>query len=136
MAFDIKRINPLDLQPKKAVGVNLPFSGDAVFNSTYQTKDAIKANLINYFLTNRGERFLNPNFGSNIRRLLFDNINEEKLDEIEALVSEDLQTYFPRVQPTLIQVGADPDSNKVVFFLRYAVKDTNIEDELVINFEQ
>ena len=32
MAFDVKKINPLDRQPRKAVGVNLPFSGQAVFN--------------------------------------------------------------------------------------------------------
>lgn len=136
MAFEIQRINPIDLQPRKAVGVDLPFSAPGVFNSTYQTKDAIKANLLNYFLTNKGERFFNPNFGSSIRKLLFDNINQDKLDEIEVLVAEDLQTYFPRVKPTLIQVAAEPDTNTVVFFLRYAIADTNIEDELAINFEQ
>ena len=27
MAFNVKRINPLDLQPRKAVGIDLPFSG-------------------------------------------------------------------------------------------------------------
>ena len=42
MAFEVKRINPLDRQPRKAVGISLPFSGQAVFNSTYTTKDAIK----------------------------------------------------------------------------------------------
>jgi len=47
MGYDVKRIDPLDLQPRKAIGVSLPFSGKAVFNSTYQSKDAIKANLIN-----------------------------------------------------------------------------------------
>jgi len=51
MAFDAKKINPLDRQPRKAVGVNLPFSGQAVFNSNYLTKDAVRNNLINYFLT-------------------------------------------------------------------------------------
>ena len=37
-----KKINPLDRQPRKAVGVDLPFSSPSVFNSTYQTKDALK----------------------------------------------------------------------------------------------
>ena len=76
MALDVKKINPLDRQPRKAVGLDLPFSGQAVFNSTYQTKDALKINLINYFLTNKGERMLNPTFGSSIRELLFENINQ------------------------------------------------------------
>ena len=57
MAFEVKKINPLDRQPRKAVGISLPFSGQAVFNSTYTTKDAIKNNIINFFLTGKGERF-------------------------------------------------------------------------------
>ena len=135
MAFDVKRINPLDLTPRKAVGIDIPLSGQAVFNQTFETKDAIKANLINYFLTNKGERFLNPEFGSNIRRLLFENITEENLAEIEAVVADDLEKYFPRVKPTVIQLASNPDTNTIVFFLRYAIVDTNIEDELIINFD-
>ena len=136
MAFDVKRINPLDLTPRKAVGIDIPLSGQAVFNQTFETKDAIKANLINYFLTNKGERFLNPEFGSNIRRLLFENITEENLVEIEAVVADDLEKYFPRVKPTVIQLASNPDTNAIVFFLRYAIVDTNIEDELIINFDE
>ena len=136
MAFNVKRINPLDLQPRKAVGINIPLSGNAVFNSTYETKDALKANLLNYFLTNKGERFLNPNFGSNLRSLLFENINNSKLLEIEELVKEDLKVFFPRIKPTQLQLSSDQDTNTVVFFLKYALIDSNINDEVVINFEQ
>ena len=72
MAFDAKKINPIDLKPRVAVGVDIPFSGKAVFNQTFQTVDAIKANLINYLLTGRGERYFNPTFGSGIRNLIFE----------------------------------------------------------------
>ena len=135
MAFNVKRINPLDLQPRKAVGIDLPFSGTAVFNPTYVTKDALKANLLNYFLTNKGERYLNPGFGSNIRKQLFDNITDEKLSELENIVEEDLRIYFPRVVPSQIQLASDPDTNAIVFFLKYAIADSNIEDEILINIE-
>ena len=136
MAFNVKRIDPLDLQPRKAVGIDLPFSGTGVFNPTYVTKDALKANLLNYFLTNKGERFLNPGFGSNIRKQLFDNISEEKLKSIEIQVEEDLKIYFPKVITTTVNLASDPDTNTIVFFLRYAISDSNIEDELLINFEK
>ena len=76
MAFEAKKINPLDRQPRKAIGVSLPFTGLGVFNSTFATKDAIKNNLINFFLTGKGERFLNPTFGTGLRNLLFENINK------------------------------------------------------------
>lgn len=136
MAFDAKQINPLDLQPRKAVGVALPFSGDAVFNSTHTSQDAIKTNLINYFLTSKGERFLNVEFGNNLAALLFDQLTENKVREIEAQIKADLELYFPRIIPTQILTEGIPDTNTVQFSMRYKVSNTNIEDELVINFEQ
>lgn len=136
MAFNVQKIDPLDLQPRKAVGVNLPFSGQAVFNSTYQTKDAIKANLINYFLTNKGERYLNPNFGSNIRTLLFESIVQDSLEDIKEIIAQDIKNYFPRVIPTRLEVSSQPDTNTVNFYMKYQIADSNIEDQLLINIEQ
>ena len=37
MAFEVRKIDPLDLRPSKGVGVSLPFTGPAVFNTTYET---------------------------------------------------------------------------------------------------
>lgn len=136
MAFEVQKINPLDLQPRKAVGVSLPFTGTAVFNSTYQTKDAIKHNLINFFLTGQGERFLNPTFGSGLRKLLFEQLTQDKARQIEDSAKESLRVYFPRVVVTEFELNKLPDYNTIEFILRYQVRDTNIEDELVINFEQ
>lgn len=136
MAYNSRRINPLDLQPRKAVGVALPFSGAAVFNSTYQTKDAIKTNIINYFLTGQKERYLNPTFGTQIRSLLFENIDDEMISNLKATVREGLSVYFPSIQTTELRIGSTPDTNTVTLSLKYAIKDTNIQDEVVINFEQ
>tara|TARA_R110000803_G_scaffold107720_2_gene175873 strand:+ start:243 stop:653 length:411 start_codon:yes stop_codon:yes gene_type:complete len=135
MAFNTRRIDPLDLQPRKAIGVSLPFSGTAVFNSTYQTKDAIKTNIINYFLTGVKERYLNPTFGTPLRNQVFENITEDSISEIKEVVRQGLYLYFPRVVPTLMEVEGTPDTNTLSFFMRYSIADTNIEDELLINFE-
>jgi len=80
MAFGAKKIFPVDFKPGTAVGVALPFNGNAVFKSTYTTKDAIKYNLINFFLTNQPERYLNPLFGGNLRRFIFEQITTNDLD--------------------------------------------------------
>jgi phage baseplate assembly protein W len=136
MAINVQQIDPLDLTPFVGVGVDLPFSGTAVFNTTYQTKDAIKANLINYFLTNKGERYLNVNFGSDIRLLLFDNITQEKLERIKNTVEEEIKSYFPRVRQVEFQINSSPDTNLVTVHYRYRIVNTNIEDEVVINIEQ
>ncbi len=134
MAFQVRKIDPLDLQPRKAVGVSLPFSGKAVFNQTFETKDAIKTNLINYFLTARGERFLNPDFGNSLQNLLFDNITQDKITQIDSLIREDLRIFFPKIEPVEVSTVGDPDNNTVQFSLRYKITDTDVEDEVTINF--
>ena len=135
MAFNSKRIYPIDLQPRKAIGVSLPFSGKAVFNSTYQTKDAVKANLINYLLTGQGERYMNPLFGTPIRNLLFENVDSDTIKEVGDIINKGLQEYFPQVLVTDFKVTGDPDRNSVFLTLKYAIRSTNISDEVVINFE-
>jgi len=136
MAYKVEKIDPLDLQPRKAIGVSLPFSARGVFNSTYQSKDAIKSNLINFLLTGNQERFLNPNFGAGLRELFFEQITETRLAQVKAELRENLSIYFPRVNPIEIQISSAPDTNTIVFFLRYQVVQTNIEDEITINIEQ
>ena len=86
-------------------------------------------------LTGVGERYLNPTFGAPLRNLLFENINQETSTRVEDEVRRGLVEYFPRVIPTQLEVQASPDTNTVTLALRYAISDTNIEDDLVINFE-
>lgn len=136
MPIEVRKISPLDTQPSIAVGVDLPFNDNAVFRSTFETRNAIKVNLINYLLTNKGERYLNPSFGSDLRSLLFENIDQDTLDEIEEIVTTEVNTFFPRVEIVDIELTGNPDENSVRFFFRYRVSETNIEDEVLINIEQ
>ena len=87
MAFGAKQIFPVDLNPRRAVGVNIPFSGEVAFIPNYLTKDAIKNNLINFFLTNPGERPANPSFGGGLRQYIFTQIEQNNLD----FIKEDIQ---------------------------------------------
>lgn len=136
MAFDVKKINPLDRQPRKAVGVNLPFSAGNVFNSNYFTKDAVRNNLINYFLTGRGERYMNPSFGSGLPSELFEQITEDKLNVLGIKIRQELLDYFPKVVINDLSLVADPDNNSIEFYLKYSILDSNIEDEVIINIQQ
>jgi len=137
VAFEIRKIDPLDLQPRKAIGVSLPFSGTAVFNSTFETKQAIKFNLINYLLTDSGERYFNPFFGLNLRRQLFENITEQRLQSLSDLISQGIRANFPRLDITELRLESNPDFNSILVILRYSILQTNITDEqVVISIEQ
>ena len=134
MAFNPQLINPIDLNPNLAVGVNLPFSGPSVFTSNYLTSQAIKNNLINYFLTNPGEIPLNPTFGGGLRAFIFQQISENSLDGLKENVSLKLETYFPNVIINSLDVLKRDDENSVVVQLKYSIANSNINDDLTFQF--
>jgi phage baseplate assembly protein W len=134
MPFSPQQIAPIDFDASVAVGVNLPFSGPAVFISNYQTKDAIKNNLINFFLTNPGERVLNPTFGGGLRAFLFEQITLDNLDFLREDINEKLTLYFPNIIVEDLIVTGNPDQNTINVTLKYSVINTSIYDTLEIQF--
>ena len=126
MAFGVRRVFPNDLRPRVAIGVDLPFSSPGVFQPNYQTKDAIKNNLINYFLTNPGERYENPLFGAGLREYIFTFIKED----IQTKVSNN----FPNIEVDNVEVLKDVNENTIIVKLTYNIPNTNINDTLELNF--
>lgn len=136
MAFEVQQINPLDLQPSVGVGVALPFTSDVVFTTTYTTQEAIKTNLINFFLTGESERFFNPTFGAGIRAVLFEQMTTDIDEQVQAIVKSGLATWFPNVVVKELRTQMQQDTNTYIIYLRYSLRNTGIVDELLINFEQ
>ena len=134
MAFGAKKIFPIDTQPGTGVGVGLPFNAPAVFKTTYTTKEAIKYNLINFFLTNQPERYLNPTFGGNLRAFIFEQISTDNLDGLKENIQLQLGLYFPNVVVAYLNVGSIPDFNQVVVELTYNIQDTGIVDTIQLAF--
>jgi phage baseplate assembly protein W len=133
MAFSPQQIAPIDFDVSTAVGVNIPLNGPAVFISNYQTKDAIKNNLINFFLTNPGERILNPLFGGGLRAFIFEQITLDNLTFLREDINYKLQLFFPNIIVNELTVTGDNDSNQLEVILKYSVSNTNIVDTLEIN---
>lgn len=132
MAQIIQNKFPIDSNARKAVGFGFPLNGDAVFVPTYQTKDQIRANLINYLLTNKGERVFNPDFGADLRALLFENIVDETLEDLTVRIQDSISLYFPQIEVKSIQFNNLPDSNVVNFILDYEIVLFGIEDTVNI----
>jgi phage baseplate assembly protein W len=132
MAFDPQQIYPIDLNANAAVGVNLPLNGPAVFISNYQTKDAIKNNLINFFLTNPGERPLNPTFGGGLRAFIFEQITSDNLNFLREDINSKISLYFPNINVADLIIAGQEDLNQITVTLKYSVINTNITDTLEI----
>jgi phage baseplate assembly protein W len=121
MAYQISNKNPIDVGSKVAIGVSIPFNSPQVFTQTYATQDQIKSNIINYVLTNKGEKIFDPTFGSNIRNSLFETITPSLLRNIETTLNEELSSYFFNVNFTSITVTADYDENTIYVQIVYSL---------------
>lgn len=134
MAYNIININPLDLQPSKGVGIKIPFDGPTGLNITYTTKEATKSNILNFLLTGKRERIMNPIFGAGIREQLFEQITSNTIENMEDIIKFGLNDYFPQIQLNNLTVSSSPDQNIIQIYFSYSIRNTNIQDEIVINF--
>tara|TARA_R100001126_G_scaffold59634_1_gene33868 strand:+ start:177 stop:596 length:420 start_codon:yes stop_codon:yes gene_type:complete len=129
MAFIIKNKFVDDLNANQAIGVSIPFSSTSVFNQTFDTATQTKSNLINYFLTNKGERLLNPAYGGDLRNFLFEGITPDALEILQKRLEEDIVLRFPIVEVKSLTVDATDDQNLINITLIYNV--LNLEDEVI-----
>ena len=126
MAYRIENNNPLDLDYQLAIGVSLPFVGsiisgsDAVFSSTYTTAEQLRSDVINYMLTNKGERVLNPNYGSDLRRFIFQSTTEVNLNNLKLQIIEGLRANFPQITTNSVTINPNYDINSINIIIDYS----------------
>jgi len=134
MAFDAQQIYPIDFNKSAAVGVDIPFNAAGVFRPNYTTATAIKNNLINFFLTNPGERPLNPTFGGGLRAFIFEQITTNNLDFLKENIESQLINIFPNISIGDLEILQQEETNSITVSLTYSVVNTNINDTLEIDF--
>jgi len=134
MAFGAKQIPPLDTRPGTGIGIAIPFNAPAVFFTTYTTKDAIRNNLLNFFLTNKSERYLNNNFGANLRAFIFEQIVQGNLDFLKNDIQNLLDVYFNNINVENLEILQQPDNNEITISLKYSIINTGLNDQVEITF--
>jgi phage baseplate assembly protein W len=134
MSFGAKKIFPIDKKPRVAVGVSLPFTSPGVFASTYTTREAIKNNLINFFLTGTGQRYLNPLFGAGLQTYIFEQLNSKTEVALEQDIQSIINEFFPSVIINDLEITSQPDTLQITVKLTYSIQDTGITDNLEIAF--
>ena len=131
------RVDPRDLNKNTAIGVKLPFNAPGVFYSTFSTKEQIRFNVVNLVLTAKGERVENPNFGTNVRSQLFNQIDPSTFSDLELDLVESIQTYIPNVRVTRVNFsqGGEYNDNTLVVTITYQILISNEVDTVTVNFE-
>jgi len=100
--------------------------------NTHKNEYAIINSVKNLVLTNHYERPFQPQIGSNIRRLLFENVDSVTASQIEREIVETISNFEPRVQVSKVTVVASPDENGFKVNLEFFV--INNANPITINF--
>jgi phage baseplate assembly protein W len=126
------RVNPLDLQKNIAIGVSLPFNKP--FTSTYTTKDQIKSNLLNLILTARGERIMNPLFGTGLREFLFEGITDFNIENLKLDLINSINVFIPEITVLEISIIPNTDYNLIDLSINYVLNISNTPDQVTVQF--
>ena len=100
--------------------------------NTHKNEYAIINSVKNLVLTNHYERPFQPEIGSNIRRLLFENVDAITAAQIEREITETVENFEPRVRVSKVTAAADPDNNGYKVTLEFFV--INNANPITINF--
>jgi|TARA_R110000850_G_scaffold126874_2_gene245693 phage baseplate assembly protein W len=115
-----------------AIGITLPLQfGENTFEQSFQTKDQIKSNIKNLLLTKRGERILQPQFGSGLQSLLFEPNVDDLEGRIEDTINDSLKQWLPYVTADEINIESTDelrDNNKINVSIKFKIgDDINLE---------
>jgi phage baseplate assembly protein W len=93
---------------------------------------AVVQSVKNLLLTSHYERPFQPELGSNIRKLLFDQLDNITASNIDTEIRQVLSNYEPRVRILLLEITPDPDINSFRVQLQFLI--VNSTEPVTINF--
>jgi len=107
----------------KPIGIDLPIrrGRQGGFQQTFTTQEAIKSNLKNTLLTNFGERPLNPTFGNNLRRFVFEQDTEITKIKVEETVRDIILDKFPSLIINDFIFENINDDNRINFTITFSL---------------
>jgi len=113
---------------------------DLNFRAHPITKDVVKRTgnasivgaLRNLLLTNLFEKPFQPNFGSRVRGLLFEDVSFVTANLLQSEISDTIARYEPRVTVDAIRVQANPEQNRYDITLRFYTN--NLQAPVTVNF--
>ena len=99
------------------VGIDLPIrisdTTDGFFATTSTTIEAVKNNIRNLLQTSEGERFFQPNLGTNLRKLLFEHISSENLIAVQDAILDKFEFWLPFVEVRDIEVFSSDNTTDI-----------------------
>ena len=151
MARQIYSYKPIDNIKDKALGILLPFnkfsggskpitsnydsqagSGTGVFEQSYTTEEQAVSNFKNLLLTMKGERYMQPNFGTNIRKSLFENNTLNLEEDLEESLKDDIAFWLPYINITNFEVQRKTDEHQFLIKIQFRATEEGANRQIII----
>ena len=103
----------------KTINIKFPLEDDTEKNNLFVlnavTKDALTSDLLLLLLTEKGQRFYEPEFGTNLRQYIFEPKDNLTINEIEEELRETVRTFIPQLNIKSVQFfdSIDDDGSTV-----------------------
>ena len=106
---------------------NITFKKHPVTDDVVVSRDAsaIKQAIVNLLLTNKGERLMNPNYGSDIRRYLFEPLDYGTANQIKGNIRDTIERFEPRISVVRLKASPNYDDNGFDITMTYSVRGTD-----------
>ena len=96
MGFVFETITSTDIKPDVALGIKIS-SANSVFKSVYNIAEQTKENLKSLLLTRIGERYMLPEFGTNLLNMIFEPITYEFNSGVSTSIINAINVWLPYV---------------------------------------
>jgi phage baseplate assembly protein W len=124
---------------QRYINIDFPFKdSDKGFyfklNST--NTDAIRSDLLHLLLTNKGERLYLPDFGSDLKKYIFEPNDSITHEQIKDNLNENIKRYMPNLIINDISFKNDDIEELIIVELTYTVTDGtfNSTDTVTLTF--
>lgn len=117
------------------LGFNYPVTKSSL-GYFYSAKDTtvLKADILQLLLTNPGERVMMPEYGTGLRRLVFDPADDILAKAAQNAISTAIKRWEPRIAVTAINTSLDEEQNLLQISIQF-VDPQNINQVEVLDLE-
>ena len=124
---------------QRFINIDFPFKDSPegfYFNLNATDTDAIRADLLHLLLTNKGERLYLPDFGSDLKKYIFEPNDSITHEQIKDNLNETIKRYMPNLIINDISFKNDTIEELIIVELTYTVTDGtfNSTDTVTLTF--
>lgn len=101
---------------------------------TVEGNESVKQSIYMIMMTQKTERFIRPEYGSNLMNYTFIDTGITMLNIISREITKDIVNNEPRIDDVDVDIDTHSKAGCLIINIRYRVKETNTYDNMVFPF--